>query len=115
LEEIETGALDQKTPIGDLLRKVIALGGEAGSAELREWTTGELRGYGPDDELPPYRQIDASLHADMRYRTAILTGQPIIQRHIPPAFRDDISGQIPLHMRITEIEEYARRLGAYGP
>jgi hypothetical protein len=109
LEEIETGALDQQTPIGDLLGKLIALGGEAGSAELREWATGELRGYGPDDELPSYRRIAASIHADMKYRTALLTGQPIIPKHIPKEFREDISGEIPLRMSITEVEEYARR------
>jgi hypothetical protein len=88
---------------------MIPLGGEAGSAELREWATRELRGYGPDDELPEYRWIVTSIHADMAYRTTLLTGQPIIPRHIPREFRDDISGEIPLRMSITEIEEYARR------
>ena len=88
---------------------MIALGGEAGSAELREWATRELRGYGPDDELPEYRWIVTSIHADMAYRTTLLTGRPIIPRHIPREFRDDISGEIPLRMSITESEEYARR------
>ena len=45
----------------------------------------------------------------MAYRTTLLTGQPIIPRHIPREFRDDISGEIPLRMSITEIAEYARR------
>ena len=52
LGEIEAGALDRRTPIGDVLRKVIALGRQAGSAELRDWATRELRGYGADDEIP---------------------------------------------------------------
>lgn len=35
LREIESGALDHRTSIGDVLRKAIALGGRAGSTELR--------------------------------------------------------------------------------
>ena len=65
---------------------MIALGGEAGSAELREWATRELRGYGPDDELPEYRWIVTSIHADMAYRTTLLTGQPISQGTFPESF-----------------------------
>jgi hypothetical protein len=52
LNEIEAGALDRQTPLGDVLRKVIALGGKAGSTELRDWVTRELRGFKADDELP---------------------------------------------------------------
>jgi hypothetical protein len=77
LKEIEAGALDSWMPIADLLRKVIALGGKAGSAELRDWAAQERNGYGPDGELPSYRQIAAPLHVDrmnMRWR---VEGQPV--------------------------------------
>lgn len=70
LQEIEAGALDSKTPIGELLRKVIALGGQSGSEELRDWATRELRGYGPGDELPEYRKVAAPLHVDGNRRGA---------------------------------------------
>ena len=63
-QEIEAGTLDHRSPIGDLLRKVIALGGRARSAELRDRAPRELRGYGWGDELPPYRHISAPLQMD---------------------------------------------------
>jgi hypothetical protein len=64
LEEIEKGALDSGKPIAEVLRKAITLGGRADSAELRDWARRELTGYGPDDELPPYRRIVAPLQMD---------------------------------------------------
>jgi hypothetical protein len=48
--EIERDLLDGKA-LADL-RKCIVLGGRSGSVELRDWASRQLRGYGPDDELP---------------------------------------------------------------
>ena len=109
LGEIEAGALDQKTPIGDLLRKVIALGGQAGSAELRDWATRELRGYGPDDELPSYRKIGAPLQLDMSNMRYVLTGQTISPWELPEIARDKITNDLDLRHGIGEIEQMARR------
>jgi hypothetical protein len=61
LREIEAGALDSWTPIADVLRKVIAIGGRYHSPELRDWASRELNGYGPDDELPDYRKYEAQI------------------------------------------------------
>ena len=88
---------------------MIALGGEAGSAELREWATRELPGYGPDDELPEYRWIVTSIHADMAYRTTLLTGQPII----PKAHSQRVSGR---HQRRNpSAHEHHRERGVCPP
>jgi hypothetical protein len=46
LSQIEEGALDSRVPLVDVLRKCVALGGQAGSAELRDWARRELDGYG---------------------------------------------------------------------
>jgi AbiTii len=64
LHEIENGAFDQKTSIAALLRKVIILGGQAGSEEMPDWASRVLDGYGPEDELPPYRRFSAPLCVD---------------------------------------------------
>ena len=56
--------LPEDVSIGKLLRKVIALGGKADSAELRDWANRGLKEYGPDDEFAPYRKITAPLQID---------------------------------------------------
>jgi AbiTii len=78
--------LDQKTPIGDLLRKVIALGGQAASKELRDWATKELRGYQGDEQLPPYRIIGAPLQLDMINLAYTMRGQTISPLELPKDF-----------------------------
>ena len=47
MAQIERDLLDEK-PLDTLLRKLILLGGSAGSPELRNWASVELRGYGRD-------------------------------------------------------------------
>lgn len=106
LQEIEAGALDSKVRIGDLLRKAIALGGQAGSAELRDWAARELRGYTSDDELPEYRKIVAPLHLDMMNMRWIKKGHQISPSELPEFARESIN-EVKLHMGIAEIEKLA--------
>jgi hypothetical protein len=110
LGEIEAGALDQKTPIGDLLRRVMrALGGQAGSTEMRDWASRELRGYGPGDELPEYRKIAAPLQLDMAHAAYILRGQTISPWELPEIAQDTITNIVDLRSGIAEIEQLAQR------
>jgi hypothetical protein len=64
LERIEQGALDSGTPLADSLRLCVALGGRAGSAELRDWARKELDGYGANDDLPDYRVVTVPILID---------------------------------------------------
>lgn len=64
MAEIESGALDSDADLPKLLRTCIALGGSIGTADLRDWASRELKGYGPDDDLPEYRRIPAPLMLD---------------------------------------------------
>ena len=64
LVEIKSGAIDSASNLPDLLRKCVALGGATGSARLREWATQELKGYGADNTLPPYRLASSLLYLD---------------------------------------------------
>src|SRR5277367_3488176 len=57
LAEVERDVLDESRPVATALRKCLALGGQAKSAELREWASRELHGYPDEAPLPEYRKI----------------------------------------------------------
>jgi hypothetical protein len=101
LQEIEAGALDDNTPIGDLLRKVIALGGQAGSTAMRDWATRELRGFGRDDELPPYRRITAPLLIDWQNIRGWQRGEAISSWELPKSARGVIPDEIGLRSALS--------------
>jgi hypothetical protein len=107
--EIERGALDERTPIGAVLRKCLMLGGKAGSEELRTWATRELQGYGPDDELPGYRVIPAVIKVDFTNVRFHVTGQRISPHNLPDVVREHVDETLHLRMGIGEIEALARR------
>jgi hypothetical protein len=76
---------------------------------MRDWASRELDGYGPDDELPPYRRFTAPLCVDMVNMRGTHTGQMITPMHLPEAVRHRITNQVDLPTRIAEVEEYARQ------
>jgi hypothetical protein len=67
-DEIERDALNDDVALAATLRKVIALGGNVGSIQLREWASHELQGYrgATDDEFPDYRKPPAVIMLDGR-------------------------------------------------
>jgi hypothetical protein len=84
LSEVQRDALDPKTPLADTLRKLVALGGIAGSTELRAWAGLELRGYLHSEvELPEYRKPSATLKVDAIKGNYQITGQQISPRFLP--------------------------------
>jgi hypothetical protein len=109
LHQIEAGALRSKTSVSDLLRKVIELGGEARSAEMRDWAEQELWGYGPGAELPSYRQITAPLQVDTLYMSLQVVEQTISSRALPDFAEYKITEDLNLFMGIAEIEHLTRR------
>jgi hypothetical protein len=64
LAEIERDVLDESKSVAAALRKCLALGGLAKSAELRDWAARELRGYPDEATLPDYRTIRTPLLMD---------------------------------------------------
>jgi hypothetical protein len=114
LAEIEAGALDSGSDLPDLLRKCVSLGGATGSARLREWASLELKGYGPTDELPPYRLTSSLLYLDGSTMTAQIRGQQVPLTMIPEVARQSIQGDIHLPQPISELValvDSARRNG----
>ena len=105
LDKIESEAL-----AGDVvkaLRLCITLGGHSDSAELRDWAVRELRGYGPDNELPAYRRIGAPICVDGLTPTAMFTGRAMSVFQLPDFAQDNISEQVELRHSIPELVDMA--------
>jgi hypothetical protein len=101
--------LEQDAPVAKILRKVLLLGGQAGSTELRDWAAHELRGYGPGDDLPDYRQLHALLQADFAFAGGMVKHQTVAPWEFPEFAHDAMSGPVPLAMGIAEIQDMTTR------
>lgn len=109
VEEIESDALDSSKSVADALRKCIALGSRAGSEELQQWASQELRGYGGAVELPDYRVIVAPILMDGVSGYTAFTGQSVPPHQLPEmARRADLSETVRLRNSIGELEEMVR-------
>ena len=103
MAHIERELLAEK-PLDSVLRKLILLGGNAGSAELRDWAAAELRGYERDDELPTYRKVHAPLQIDGVVPGGIIKHQTISTMDLPDFVEDDLGEVVPLTMGVREIQ-----------
>jgi hypothetical protein len=92
LSQIESDVVSD-APLAGALRKCIVLGGAAGSVELRDWATKELRGYSGEEDLPAYRSIPAGLYVDGLTGPGHVTGQRI-GVHFLPDFAQEVIGEI---------------------
>lgn len=107
LTEIERDLLDQ-TPVADVLRKLIILGGRAGSSELRDWASHELRGYPDAESLPDYRKIPAIIQMDAVLGRSQISGQTIAPYEFPAEIRDHVRNEVLFFQGIGEIEALTR-------
>jgi AbiTii len=110
LSQIEQGALDEKVPLATTLRRCVALGGQARSAELRAWASRELNGYeAGDEELPDWRIVGAPLLLDAIVGRTIITGKQISPWELPKVARDVIMEECPLRMGVAALESMLSR------
>jgi hypothetical protein len=110
IEQIEEDALDSNRSVADALRKCIALGGRAGSEELRAWASQELQGYLKLEDVPEYRIIAAPIVIDGTTSNAMITREQISSHDLPDVAQTaDISETLPLTSGIGELEEMVRR------
>jgi hypothetical protein len=107
LDDIENAALDPKVRVADALRKVIALGGQAGSADLRDWAAQELNGYPSSADVPDYRIIPAIIAIDLTTPRAHWTQRQIAPRNLPEGVRDRIREEVHITSPIAEIDDLA--------
>lgn len=108
LSQIEEGALSSSTPLADTLRKCVALGSRAGSAELRDWARRELDGYAPDDELPGYRTVGAMIMIDGATLNGITTGQQLAHSALPEFAQGAIKKEVDLPYGVAQLEHMVK-------
>ena len=112
LDQIESEALNGN--VVKALRLCITLGGKSSSAEIREWASLELRGYGPEDDLPSYRRIIASLCIDRQTAAWRLTGEEISVFDLPEFARDDVTREVNLSHSITVLRDMVQSVDRNG-
>lgn len=105
LAEIEADALDSGSDLARVLRKCITLGGWTGSERLRDWASLELKGYGPDDDVPEYRKAVAPLVIDGVTMTGIIKGQLLPITMVPEDIRDQVTDDIYFTQPIAEVAD----------
>lgn len=93
----------------DVLRKCVALGGRAGSEQLRDWARQELDGYAGQEQLPRYRTVPATIAVDGTNIGWQITGEQISTMQLPEFARDVIKQEAPLPHRVAELEHMAAR------
>lgn len=105
LTEIERDLLDGK-PVADVLRKLIILGGRAGSSELRDWASQELRGYADAslEELPDYRKVLAIIQVDVMVGRDQMIHFTISPSQLPESARAHIGNKVPLPQGVGELQ-----------
>jgi len=114
LGEIERDVLDEDKSLANALRKCIILGGHAGSTDLREWATRELRGYGGEDNLPEYRMVAAPILIDAVNPRVQVRGQRISPRVLPDFVAETVEEKVELRGGIGELEAFIRQCDATG-
>ncbi len=106
LDQIERDVLTSQ-PLADTLRRCVMLGGKAGSIELSDWATRELRGYDSKDDAPDYRTVGAPILADAFTGNMFVKGQRVGVSSLPDFAREKISNRFTLLQGIGQLEAMA--------
>ena len=57
IDELQLEAAGNAVSVSALLRKALMVAAKLDVSDLPKWIDKELSGYGPDDEVPPYRVV----------------------------------------------------------
>ncbi len=63
VHQLQSGALDSKVTVVDLLRKGLVVASKLGLPEFEKWVNGELNGYPDGKSVPAYRRVNVELQA----------------------------------------------------
>lgn len=109
LGDIENDLLSDR-PLADVLRKVVILGGRAGSPELREWASQELKGFSgvEAEDLPPYRRIMAPLLMDAVTGSSYVERQSLPYSSLPDFVREQMPEELPIRVGVGELEAWVQ-------
>jgi len=115
LAKIERDVLDESKPLTSALHKCVLLGGRAGSVDLRDWATRELRGYhSSEDSLPDYRHIRAPVLMDGLAGNFQFRRKAVTFLDLPEETRDVVTDEVPLTFGIGKIEDLSRQAESRG-
>jgi AbiTii len=114
VEQVERDALDGRASLADALRKCVALGGQAGSEDLRDWASRELQGYEGVSDMPAYRTIVAPIVIDGLAGNIHITGEQISVHDLPEVAQGSISEELVIRQGVGELEELIRAARAGG-
>jgi hypothetical protein len=111
LAEIERDVLGT-VPLADVLRKCVVFGGRAGSIELRDWATRELRGYDGTDGVPDYRTVAAPIMVEAVTAVAHVNNQRIAPSALPDFVQEHIKEEFQFRQGVGELEALVQHTGA---
>ena len=108
LDRIEEAAIN-----GDVVEALLLcqkLGGDADSAELRDWAKHELEGYPQEVTAPEYRRVAALLFANGSFLGGTpITGHPIPMDVLSEADRKMFGSGMLLDMPVSQIQTIAKK------
>jgi len=109
LDQVEAD-IASDAPLGQVLRKCVLLGGRAGSADVREWASRELKGYDGVDLgiVPAHRKVSAVIQADAVVGNYQVRGQQISPMQLPDFTRGAIDESVTLCSGVRELEALLR-------
>jgi len=110
IEQIERTALAADADLAPALRACVLLGGRAGSVDLRDWASRELRGYEGVDasDLPSYRTVGAGIYIDGVTFHARIAGERISPNQLPDAMAEKVDERIEIRHALGELEDIVR-------
>ncbi|MCP2317941.1 hypothetical protein APR12_003294 [Nocardia amikacinitolerans] len=116
LRDLRARVLDENEPLAGLLRTCLALGAITRSTELRYWATQELKGYGPDEKVPDYRELSLPLFVDSTSGNTFLQGQNIARLAAPPDAQEFIPETIAFRQPVEDLAAMngSHRIGFAG-
>ena len=87
LDEIIDAAIDDKVPVGTLLRKCLVLEHRVKNEKFKRWLDQELDGYDKEGELPDYRVFTCVNKGEFLGLTVRMSKQPISLHVMDPKDR----------------------------
>jgi len=102
VDELQAKAIDSKTPVGDLLRRVKIVAAKLDLQDTLEWVDAELEGYASGPPVPPYRELNGELKAFNPYHgwQVVLIGDDSLMNTI---------SSWPCRQPTSEIEDLLKR------
>lgn len=98
LDDVIASSLDDNTSIAGLLRRCLVLSYHLNNDALKKWVESELNGYGAEDQLPRYREVNAPAKGLMLGTG----GSTINDQPLPSALMNEEHRHFAESVRLTE-------------